>query len=138
VQSPGIALETATPFEIPTTAKSSPVQVITVITGNTWLRVTVDGKVEFQGRAAAGSATTYSGEKTIGVLAADGSMVQIVHNQIDLGPMGDSGAITEIIYTPKEALLPTPTSTPFPSRTPKVTPTLIPSITPTPFNPAEP
>jgi cytoskeleton protein RodZ len=138
VQSPGIALETATPFEIPTIAKTSPVQVITVITGNTWLRVSVDGKVEFQGRAAVGSAYTYNGDEKVDVLAADGSLVQIVFNQKDLGPMGDSGVITEIIYTPKEALFPTPTNTAIPTRTPRVTPTIIPSITPTPVISTEP
>ncbi len=122
--------ETPTIIEIPTQAKSSPVQVVTAITGNTWMRVQVDGKIEFQGRAIAGSAYTFNGDERIEVLAADGSMVQIIYNGEDLGVMGDSGVITEIIYTSQGTLLPTPTSTPTPTRTPRVTPTYTPSITP--------
>jgi cytoskeleton protein RodZ len=127
------ALENATPtsVELPAVVNTSPVQVTTVITGNTWMRVTVDGKKEFEGRAVAGSVNTYDGVESVNVLAADGSLVQIIYNQDNLGPMGESGVITEFIYTPKGALLPTPTRTPVPTRTPRETPTLIPSRTPT-------
>ncbi len=138
VQPPGIAVETSTPIEIPTLVKSSPVQVVTAITGNTWMRVKVDGEIEFQGRANAGSAYTFNGDEKVEVLAADGSLVQIIYNGEDLGLMGDSGAIAEIIYTPQGTLLPTPTSTPTPTRTPRVTPTYTPSITPTTTDVSEP
>jgi cytoskeleton protein RodZ len=129
---------TPTIIEIPTLAKSSPVQVVTAITGNTWMRVKVDGEIKFQGIANAGSAYTFNGEEKIEVRAADGSLVQIFYNGKDQGLMGDSGAITEIIYNSLEALLPTPTSTPTPTRTPRVTPTYTPSITPTPTDLPEP
>ena len=131
-------IETPTIIEIPTLAKSSPVQVVTAITGNTWMRVKVDGEIEYQGRANAGSAYTFNGNEKVEVLAADGSLVQIIYNGEDLGLMGDSGAISEIIYTPQGTLLPTPTSTPTPTRTPRVTPTFTPSITPTPTDEIEP
>ena len=131
-------VETPTIIEIPTLAKSSPVQVVTAITGNTWMRVKVDGEIEYQGRANAGSAYTFNGNEKVEVLAADGSLVQIIYNGEDLGLMGDSGAISEIIYTPQGTLLPTPTSTPTPTRTPRVTPTFTPSITPTPTDEIEP
>lgn len=129
---------TPTVLEIPSLLKSSPVQVVAAITGNTWMRVKVDGKIEFQGRANAGSAYTFNGDEQIEVLAADGSLVQIVYNGEDLGLMGDSGAIVEIIYTSQGTLLPTPTSTPTPTRTPRVTPTHTPSITPTTTEVPEP
>jgi cytoskeleton protein RodZ len=135
---PGNVNVTPTPFEIPTIVNPAPVQVITAVSGSTWMRVTVDGKIEFQGRTIAGSAYTFDGAKTVGVLVADGSLVQIVYNQTDLGLMGNPGEITEIIYTPQGVLLPTPTTTPTPTRTPRVTPTFTPSITPTPVNPSEP
>jgi cytoskeletal protein RodZ len=135
---PGSVVETPTNIAIPTLAKSSPVQVVTAITGSTWMRVKVDGKIEFQGRANAGSAYTFDGDEKVEVLAADGSLVQIIYNGEDLGLMGDSGAIAEIIYTPQGTLSPTPTSTPTPTRTPRVTPTYTPSITPTPTDLTEP
>jgi len=129
---------TPTVFEIPAPVESSPVQVITAVTGNTWMRVTVDGDIEFQGRAIAGSAFTFNGDQVVGVLAADGSLVQIVFNGEDLGPMGDSGEIIEMIYTTQGILLPTPTKTATPTRTPRVTPTFTPSITPQPGSALEP
>ena len=134
----GSFIETPTTFEIPTNVNPLPVRVITAISGGTWMRVTVDGKIKFQGRAISGSAYTFDGNKTIGVLAADGALVQIVYNQTNLGPMGNPGEITEMIYTPQGILLPTPTVTPTPTRTPRVTPTITPSITPSPVNPSEP
>ncbi len=102
------------------------------------MRVTVDGDIEFQGRAIAGSAFTFNGDQVVGVLAADGSLVQIVFNGEDLGPMGDSGEIIEMIYTTQGILLPTPTKTATPTRTPRVTPTFTPSITPQPGSALEP
>lgn len=127
---PNSAIATPTVFEIPALTESSPVQVITAVSGNTWMRVIVDGNTEFQGRAVAGSAFTFNGDESVGVLAADGSLVQIVFNGEDLGPMGDSGAIVEMIYTTQGILQPTPTRTATPTRTPRVTPTFTPSITP--------
>jgi cytoskeleton protein RodZ len=129
--SPAVENATPTVLELPAIVNSSPIQVTTIITGETWIRIIVDGKVKFQGRAIAGSVNTYDGVESVNVLAADGSLVKIIYNQTDLGPMGDSGVITEFIYTPKGALLPTPTRTPVPTRTPRPTRTLIPSRTPT-------
>jgi cytoskeletal protein RodZ len=134
----GNQIETPTAIEIPTLGRTSPVQVVTALLGTTWMRIKVDGTIEFQGRAAAGSAYTFSGKEKIEVLAANGSLVQIYYNGEDLGLMGDSGAISEIIYTPQGTLLPTPTSTPTPTRTPRVTPTYTPSITPTTTDKPEP
>ena len=138
IVAPSSVNETPTVIEIPTLARSSPVQVVAAVTGNTWMRVKVDGEIEYQGRANAGSAYTFNGNEKVEVLAADGSLVQIIYNGEDLGLMGDSGAISEIIYTPQGTLLPTPTSTPTPTRTPRVTPTFTPSITPTPTDEIEP
>ena len=92
VQPLGVEWKPRRSIEIPTLAKSSPVQVVTAITGNTWMRVKVDGEIEFQGRANAGSAYTFNGDEKVEVLAADGSLVQIIYNGEDLGLMGDSGA----------------------------------------------
>jgi len=138
VSTSGGVIVTPTIFDVPTTAKLSPVQVVTAISGSTWMRVTVDGKIEFQGRVNSGSAYTFNGNEKVEILTADGSLVKIVLNGEDLGLMGDSGTITEMVYTPQGALLPTPTQTPTPTRTPKVTPTFTPSITPFPVNTSEP
>ena len=99
------------------------VQVIVVGLERTWVRVTVDGKIELEGRILAGSAYPFDGSERIEVLTGDGSAVQIIYNQTNLGVMGTFGEVVDLIYTPENVLKPTPTPLPTPTATPRVTPT---------------
>ncbi|MFH1907224.1 MAG: hypothetical protein ABIL11_07575, partial [Chloroflexota bacterium] len=76
-----------------------------------------------------GSAYPFDGDDQIEVLTGDGSAVQIIYNQADLGVMGTFGEVVNRIYTPKNILNPTPTPKPTSTATPRFTP--IPSKTPT-------
>lgn len=126
------AASTPTPFDVPTLQSSAPVQVIVVISQKTWLRAIVDNRVKFEGRAQAGSALTFEGDRRVEILAADGGAVQIIYNQRRLGTMSNPGQVANLIYTQDEILEPTPTITPTPTRTPRTTPTRTPTRTPTP------
>jgi len=108
------------------------VQVIVVGLERAWVRVTVDGKIELEGRILAGSAYPFDGSEQIEVLTGDGSAVQIIYNQTNLGVMGTFGEVVDLIYTPKNVLKPTPTPSPTPTATPRVTPTATPTVTPLP------
>jgi len=112
------------------------VQVIVIGLERAWVRVTVDGKIELEGRILAGSAYPFDGSERIEVLTGYGSAVQIIYNQTDLGVMGTRGEVVDLIYTPKNVLKPTPTPLPTPTDTPRVTPTATgtptPRYTPTP------
>jgi cytoskeleton protein RodZ len=112
------------------------VQVIVIGLERAWVRVTVDGKIELEGRILAGSAYPFEGSEQIEVLTGDGSAVQIIYNQTNLGVMGTFGEVVDLIYTLKNVLKPTPTPLPTPTDTPRVTPTargtLTPRYTPTP------
>ncbi|NCP16901.1 hypothetical protein GW866_07645 [bacterium] len=96
----------------------------------------MDGKIELEGRILAGSAYPFDGSERIEVLTGDGSAVQIIYNQTNLGVMGTFGEVVDLIYTPKNVLKPTPTPLPTPTATPRVTPTATgtptPRYTPTP------
>ncbi|MFH2102532.1 MAG: RodZ domain-containing protein [Chloroflexota bacterium] len=109
------------------------VQLMIVAIQNTWVRVTVDGEVKFEGRVTAGTAYTYSANEQIEVLTGNGAALRIGYNQTDLGVMGAFGEVVNLIYTKTGILLPTATSTPTPSSTPRetATPTPQPSTTPT-------
>jgi len=109
------------------------VQLMIVAIQNTWMRVTVDGEVKFEGRVTAGTAYTYSANEQIEVLTGNGAALRIGYNQTDLGVMGAFGEVVNLIYTKTGILLPTATSTPTPSSTPRetATPTPQPSTTPT-------
>jgi transcriptional regulator with XRE-family HTH domain len=128
---------------LPTSAVAYPtlipghVQVIVIGLERAWVRVTVDGKIELEGRILAGSAYPFDGSERIEVLTGDGSAVQIIYNQTNLGVMGTFGEVVDLIYTLKDVLKPTPTPLPTPTDTPRVTPTATgsptPRYTPTPI-----
>ena len=106
------------------------VQVVVVSTEDSYLRVTVDGKSQFDGRIAQGTAYSFSGNTQIEVLTGNGAGISILFNQGNLGPMGRFGEVVDRIYTAKAILNPTATNTP--TRTITPTPTITPRISPTP------
>ncbi len=126
---PSLATVLTSAITFPTTIPGH-VQVIVIAQERTWVRVTVDGKIKLEGRIMAGSAYPFDGSERIEVLTGDGSAVQIIYNQSDLGVMGTFGEVVDLIYTPKNILKPTPTPSPTPTATQPSTPT--PSGTPTP------
>jgi cytoskeleton protein RodZ len=107
----------------------TPVQVIVVAQQQAWVRVTVDGEVQFQGRVDAGTVYSFEGSKQIEVLTGNGRAINILYNQNDLGPMGNFGEIVDHIYTANAILNPTATFTPTPTITQTLTNTLRPTIT---------
>ena len=128
-------------FEIPTLAPNVNVQVNIVALERSYLKVTVDGEVAFDGRTIPGNAYPFDAEQSVEVLAGNGAALRVVYNQRDLGLLGGFGQIARFIYTADEVLAPTPevpptaTLTPFLSPTPTITPsptvTASPTLTPT-------
>lgn len=106
-----------------------PVQVYITVNQRAWMRVTVDGKTQFEGRVIPGSAYSFAGNDAIEVLTGNGAALQIFFNQQDLGAMGNFGQVIDQIYTSQGVLAPTPTETPTPSPTPRFTATPRPTIT---------
>jgi hypothetical protein len=106
-----------------------PVQVVLVALGQAFVRVTVDGKIMFNGRVASGTAYPFDGNTQIEILTGDGAAISILFNQSNLGPMGGIGEVVDRIYTanailnPTATSTPTPTITPIPSATPRFSPT---------------
>lgn len=115
-----------------------PVQVVLVAGRSAWIKVTVDGKVEFEGRVTAGTAYSYDGNSQIEVVTGDGSAISVIYNQTNLGAMGAYGEVVDRIYTATTILIPTITFTPSPTitQTPTITPR--PSATPRPSNTPRP
>jgi cytoskeletal protein RodZ len=94
----------------------------------TWVRVTVDNILAFEGRLIPGSVQIFGGELRIEVLTGNAGGVEIIFNQQNLGVMGLYGQVISRVYTAQGVATPTPTITltPTPSDTPE------PSLTPTP------
>ena len=111
-------------------AGPGPVQVVVVAVEDSYLRVLVDGKSQFDGRITQGTAYSFSGNSQIEVLTGNGAGISILYNQGNLGPMGRYGEVVDRIYTAKAILNPTATNTATPTIT--LTPTITPRQSPTP------
>jgi cytoskeleton protein RodZ len=115
------------------------VNIYLTVLQRTWMRVKVDDRVQFSGRALSGSAYTFGGERQIEIVAGNAAAVQIFFNGQDQGRMGSYGELVSRIYTRSGVVLPTATITPTPTVTPPTTPT--PTLAPedgTPTRPALP
>jgi hypothetical protein len=105
------------------------VNVVVIAQNQTWVRVTVDFKVAFEGLVTPGTAYPYDGNTQIEVLTGNGIAISILYNQGDLGPMGVYGEVVDRIYTSKAILVPTATFTATPTITRTPTPTRKPTLT---------
>jgi cytoskeletal protein RodZ len=129
-----VAVQTAA-LTLPAAGQGA-VQIVVIAQNSAFVRVTVDGKVQFEGRVTAGNAYPYDGNIQIEVLTGNGRAISILYNQNNLGPMGDIGQVVDHIYTanailnPTATFTPTTTITPTPTNTLRPTATLRPSVTP--------
>jgi cytoskeleton protein RodZ len=134
---PVSAPASVSPGEIPTFAGTVGVHLTLRAVASTYMRVTVDGKVAFEGRAEQGQTYPYQAAKQIEVLTGNGAALQATYGTHDLGLMGGFGQVVDIIYsaagiaTPTTTPAPTRTPTPNLSSTPSATSTATPSKTPT-------
>ncbi len=137
---PTVAAESSgTPpsIEVPTDSQVG-VQIYITVLQRAWMRVVVDGKIEFEGRVIAGSAYNYAGEERIEVLTGNGAALQIFYNQQDLGVLGFLGEVIDRVFTLDGIQTPTATITPTTTRTPRLSPTSRQTATPQGTQPAIP
>lgn len=110
---PGSDQETPPPGDL-----TKPVNVSLAARQRAWVRVTVDGEIEFEGRMLPGSAYTFSGDQEVSVLTGNGAALQVFFNEEDLGTMGIYGEVVDRVFTPEGLVLPTPTITATPTAEP--------------------
>jgi len=94
------------------------------------LRVTVDGKVAFEGRVNPGTAYPFDAADQIEVLVGSGAALRVTYNQRDMGLLGGFGEVVNLIYRADGMVTPTPTIGPSPTVTPTPTATFTPTMTP--------
>jgi cytoskeleton protein RodZ len=124
-----LATDAETGNLLPVTPQTG-LQLYITIQQRAWMRVTVDGKVEFDGRVIPGSAYPFVGESQVEVLTGNGAALEIFFNGVDLGTMGAFGQVVNRIYAQEGILMPTPSITPTPSATLPETPAPPPTATP--------
>ena len=99
------------------TESDAPVQIYVSVLRRAWMRVIVDGEIEFEGRIIPGSAYSFSGDFQVELLTGNGAGLQVFFNGEDLGVLGVYGEVVYEVFTPEGVLLPTPTNTPVPTNT---------------------
>jgi len=110
------------------------IQIQLVLIQRSWVRVTVDNILAFEGRLLPGSVKLFGGELRIEILTGNAAGVKVIYNQRDLGVMGLYGEVINRVYsaegiatpTPLVTFTPTPTETPAVTSTPTQTTTLLP------------
>jgi cytoskeletal protein RodZ len=122
------ALET--PVGLPTIPEGVNVQINIIALERTYLRVTADGEVVFEGRVAPGTAYPFEAATEIEILAGNGAALRLTYNLRDMGLLGGYGEVVNLIYRAEGVITPTATLGPTPTITPTLTPT--PTQTPTP------
>jgi cytoskeleton protein RodZ len=120
----GAQAASATP---PPGFSSASVQLIINVRLRTWMRVTVDGEVAFDGRVLPGSAFPFAGDDRIEILTGNGAGLEVNFNQTDLGNLGTFGEAVQRVFTVQGMQTPTATITHTPAPA-----TAIPTLTPTP------
>ncbi|MEN6409773.1 MAG: RodZ domain-containing protein [Anaerolineaceae bacterium] len=122
---------------IPTS--NAPLQVYVVAKARAWMRVTVDGRLTFQGRVPPGGAYTFTGSNQINLITGNAAALQVFFNQQDLGTLGLNQEVVSRVFTLEGALIPTATAQPTATTTPSPTATQIPTRTPIiPATPTQP
>jgi len=103
------AVQNPTPLA---TANAAPLQLYIVAQQRAWMRVTVDGVVEFEGRIVPGNAYTFSGDDRIVLLCGNGAALEAYFNQEYLGSLGEIGEVVNLDFSLEGLTIPTPTVTP--------------------------
>ncbi|NPV66188.1 MAG: DUF4115 domain-containing protein [Anaerolineae bacterium] len=88
----------------------------------TYLRVTVDGVEIFNGLVRPGTQLQYQAQQVLNLQASNGAGLEVVFNNLPLGPLGLRGEAIDTTFTPDLVLTPTPDLAPTATFTSSPTP----------------
>lgn len=90
----------------------------------TWIRVTSDGVLVFEGLVRPGTVLQYQARDALNVQASNGAGLEVVFNNMAIGRLGLRGEAIDTTFTPDLVLTPTPDEAPTATFTPTPLPTL--------------
>ncbi len=84
-----------------------PLNLQIVMRGESWLRVTVDDKVQFEGILAEGQSLTWAGQRQIRLRVGNGAAVSVSFNGSPSAVLGAEGEVVEKVFgDPKQSFSP--------------------------------
>ena len=107
----------------------NPLQLYIIAHQRTWVQVTVDGKVSFNGLVTPGTAYPFSATKKIELLTGNAAAIEAYYNQNNLGTLGLQGQVVGLIFDQAGIQTPTPAFTTTATITQQATVTTMPSPT---------
>jgi hypothetical protein len=66
--------------------------------GESWMRITVDGKTEFEGVLNEGKKLAWSGDRQISIRAGNASSVALSYNNQPIKVLGKEGEVAERLF----------------------------------------
>lgn len=106
------------------------VRVQIVIRQRSYMRIVVDGQVEFDGRVVIGAMYAFAGDESVEILTGNGAGLYVTYNDVDLGLLGTFGEVRNFVLTINGLITPTPTISPTPTNTSRARPTRTPTPSP--------
>lgn len=79
---------------------NSPITVAINLTGNCWMKVTVDGKTQFEGMLTEGTQKTWTAQEEIKIRAGNAGAVLLSLNGASAQPAGDIDTVKDLTFTP--------------------------------------
>lgn len=86
------------------TDPQSPIKVKMTMTAQSWLRITSDGKTEFEGILQPGDSRLWTADQALTIRAGNAGAVMVSYNERQAEALGQPGMVREITYSPAEAV----------------------------------
>ncbi|MEB3295752.1 MAG: DUF4115 domain-containing protein, partial [Synechococcales bacterium] len=81
-------------------SNNKPVRVGLTFTDQSWVRVLVDGKEEYEGVLPQGTMKAWSADRQVVVRAGNAGGIMVVYNESQAKPLGEPGAVQEVAFPP--------------------------------------
>jgi cytoskeletal protein RodZ len=69
------------------------------LSADSWLQISIDGKVEFEGTLNGGTERKFTGKKQISISAGNAGAVSVAINREPAKPLGNLGEVKEAVFT---------------------------------------
>lgn len=81
--------------------QSRPIEVEIRLTAQSWMRVMVDGEMEFEGMLQQGDARTWAADESVVLRAGNAGGVVVTYNGEQATPLGAPGTVAEVTFPPE-------------------------------------
>ncbi len=82
----------------------APIKVKMTLTGQSWLRITSDGKTEFEGILQPGDTRLLLADQALTIRAGNAGGVMVSYNDRQAEALGQPGMVREVTYSPGESI----------------------------------